>query len=175
MKGVNVAEVFCEVLSGLAVMFFVIPLLDIIGTSSISSIFPFMCKNLSATTIGGALVLAYILGLLMDAIGLAVGEWFLDSLLCKDYPSIEETAAFWKSVSSHVLGYRDTQWAYASAYRNLAILTVPGGLLWCWCVGNNYGWILGITALTGMIFIEVALLKSLSVLLRIYVAITKVS
>ena len=175
MKGLNVAEVFCEVLSGLAVIFFVIPLLDIIVTISICKTFAFICKNLSATTIGGALVLAYILGLLMDAIGLALGEWFLDSLLCRDSPSTEEAAAFWKSVSSHVLAYRDIQWAYASAYRNLAILSVPGGLLWCWYVGNNYGWILGIAVLLGVIFLEVVLLKSVAVLLKIYYGITKTS
>jgi len=173
MKGVNVAEVFCEVLSGLAIMFFVIPFLDIIGSSTVCNSFAFIGKNISATTIGGILILAYILGLVMDAIGLAVGEWFLDNLLCKDSPSKEETAALWKNVSSHVLEYRDTQWAYTSVYRNLFILTVPGGLLWCWYIWNKFGWFPGASVLIGVIFLELALLKSIKTLLKIYVVITK--
>jgi len=173
MKEISVAEVFCEVLSGLAIMFFVIPLLDVTGKSCIHQSFLFIGKNLSATTIGGALVFAYILGLLLDTIGLAIGEWFLDSWLCKDRPSKEETETFWKKVPAHVLGYRDTQWAYVSAYRNVAILAAPGGLLWCWSIGSKYGWIWAFVTLLGTLILEVALLKTIAVLLKIYFRITK--
>jgi len=169
MKGINITEVFCEILSGVAIMFYVIPFLDLIGVSYISQSFAFIAKNLSMPTIFGVLILAYIIGLVMDAIGLAVGECFLDSLLCKVAPTKGERAAFWKNVSSHVLGYHDTQWAYISAYRNLAILTVPGGLLWCWFMGNNYSWVPAIAVLLGVFILEFAFLKSIAVLLRIYV------
>ncbi len=172
MKEISVAEVFCEVLSGLAIMFSMIPLLDVIGKSCIHQSFTFIGKNLSATAIGGALVLAYILGLVMDTIGLAVGEWFLDRFLCKDPPSAEEIATFWKKVPAHVLGYRDTQWAYVSAYRNLAILALPAGILCCCSVGSNYGWIWALVPLVGMIILELALLKTIEVLLKIYYLIT---
>lgn len=173
MKGFNVAKVFCEVLSGLAIMFFVIPLLDLIGTRSICESFTFIWKNLSATTIGGTLILAYILGLVMDALGLAVGEWFLNGLLYKEEASENEKAEFWKNVSSHVLAYRDTQWTYTSAYRNLAILTVPGGVFWFLCVGKNYGWFSAIFVILGMIVMEVVFLKSIAELLKIYDRITR--
>ena len=166
MKEISVAEVFCEVLSGLAIMFFMIPLLDVIGNSCIHQSFTFIGKNLSATAIGGALVLSYILGLVMDTIGLAVGECFLDRRLCKDAPSGEEIAIFWKKVPKHVLGYRDTQWAYVSAYRNLAILAFPGGTLWCWAIGSSFGWIWALVPLVGVIILEVALLKTIAVLLK---------
>jgi len=173
MKEISVAEVFCEVLSGLAIMFFMIPLLDVIGKSCIHQSFTFIGKNLSATAIGGILVLAYILGLVMDTIGLAVGELFLDRWLCKDSPSAEEKATFWKKVPAHVLGYRDTQWAYVSAYRNLAILALPGGILWCWSIGSKYGCIWALGPLVGMIILELVLLKTIAVLLKIYCGITK--
>lgn len=175
MNETNITEIFCEVLSGLAIFFFLMPLFDVIGISSISSSLNFLVVNFNVTMVATLLFLSYIVGLVMDAIGLAVGELFLDRWLCKDSLTKEERAAFLKNVSSHVLGYRDTQWAYASAYRNLAILMIPGGLLWVWCIGSSYGWKFAAGVLLCIIILELSLLKSIAILLKLYVFITKSS
>ena len=172
MNNFNVAEVFCEVLSGFAIMFFIIPLFDVLGISNIFETFAFMWTNLTAAKLVAMLVLAYILGIIMDSIGLSIGEWFLDDIICKGYPTLKDRKIFWNTVPSHVLAYRDMQWAYFSTYRNLAILTLFSGALWCWCLGAHYGIIGFIVVLVSMVILEIAFWKSMKVLLRTYYDLT---
>jgi hypothetical protein len=76
-------------------------------------------------------------------------------------------------VTQHVLSYRDTQWAYFSCYRNLAVLGVPGGLLWLvliWRDGSPW-WALSFLA--GVAVGELVLFRSMKALLGGYYAITK--
>ena len=80
MRGINISEVFCEVLSGLAIMVSLIAILDVIGTSSIGNTVELFSSNFDVSTLGGLIFLAYVMGLLMDAVGLVIGDLFLDSL-----------------------------------------------------------------------------------------------
>ena len=89
MKGFNVAEIFCELLSGFAAIFLVIVLLDVFGTSCLRQSLTLIVSKGSATAIAGAVLVAYLVGLVVDAVGLAVGGWFLDSWLCQE-PSSDE-------------------------------------------------------------------------------------
>ena len=78
MRGINISEVFCEVLSGLAIMVSLIAILDVIGTSSIGNTVELFSSNFDVATLGGLIFLAYVMGLLMDAVGLVIGDLFLE-------------------------------------------------------------------------------------------------
>ncbi|MBC2705140.1 hypothetical protein [Desulfobacula sp.] len=173
MRGLDLNEALCELLGGFFILLSIIPILDINGTIAVKDTFIFLSKNLSLSLIGAVIILSYLLGLIMDVIGLGLGELFVDDFLCKDCPSFEETESFWRNVPEHVLKYRDKQWAYYSAYRNLAILIIPCSFLWgivffeklCW------QWVI---ILVFLFLIYWALKRTSSVLLKIYYNITKV-
>ncbi|MGO9119822.1 MAG: hypothetical protein ACLQPD_19695 [Desulfomonilaceae bacterium] len=190
MKGFNVAEIFCELLSGFAAIFLVIVLLDVFGTSCLRQSLTLIVSKGSATAIAGAVLVAYLVGLVVDAVGLAVGGWFLDSWLCQEpssdekekdgflvckesEPSPEEVARFWTKVPRHVLAYRDHQWAYVSAYRNLLILAVFIGFFLCWPLCRSLGCVGVLYSVLGTLVLELVLCKSVSLLLKLYYKITK--
>jgi|GEM_PF-3868576 len=205
MKGFNVAEVFCEVLGGLAAMVLVILLFDAFKISclrqSLTFIGTFTGNQLTANVIVAALLLAYIVGLVVDAFGLFFGDWRLDRWLCRDNlpteeeekkekqaarfwnyaywfcretaPNGIETARFWNNVPAHVLAYREQQWAYVSAYRNLIILAVPICGLACLSLGREYGYMGVLFPILFTLVLEFAFCKCVSALLKIYYGITK--
>jgi pimeloyl-ACP methyl ester carboxylesterase len=172
MAGLNLSQVFCEILSGFALSFSVLPMLDVLQICSFDQIISWI-GSLDGAIFVIALVLFYIMGLLIDAVGLAIGESFLDNLLNANPPSKEDRAAFWKNVPAHLLNYHDRQWTYYSAYRSLFILFIPGGISWIWMVwkkwGVHYGFLVGIF----FVIIEFALYRTLIALLNLYYDITK--
>lgn len=172
MKQINLTEVFCEVLSGVALIIVIIPLLDILDYSSLSNTWAYIECRTSLSNFGILIVFSYILGLLIDAIGLTFGEWFLDDLICNK-PTDFEMARFWQNVDSHVLSYRDTQWAYYSCYRNLFIIFFPGTVFWTISVWKTLGWHFGLPTLSIFIAFEWILYRSMKALLKIYYNIAK--
>ena len=176
MKGINVSEVFCEILSGFSILVCLIAFFDIAGISCIKQSIGVISTQMNATTFGAVIVASYLLGLLMDVVGMTADEYIVEPLLCKDLkpPTDSETNEFWKNVPLHVLSYRDTQWAYYSAYRNLSIIVVIGGFFWVWSFKNNYGWWQAIFLVIVLLLIEFALLKTMKALLKIYFQITKI-
>ncbi|MEW6667680.1 MAG: hypothetical protein AB1512_20925 [Thermodesulfobacteriota bacterium] len=173
MKDIGVAEVFCEILSGIVLAAVIVPFLVIRGVADIPSITAFMGKHMNAATLTMAIAACYFLGLIMDAVGLAVGERCLDSRVCKDAPSSEEMQLFWKAVPEHVLTYRDTQWAYYSMYRNLFLLLIPGSLLWCCVAWAHSGWLWGLLTLVASALLELCFWRTMKCLLELYYTITK--
>lgn len=148
----DIGEVFCELLSGLAIMFLALPLLDLFKISSLSQSLMFVGRHYGAAELAGALVLAYSLGLIMDAFGLAIGERWLYGLLEEappeenessptEYDTLpEERNAFYAKVLPHVLEHREYEYAYLLAYTNLIIVAVPAGGLWCAWAFIRCGW-----------------------------------
>lgn len=176
MKDINISEVFCEILSGFSILVCLVAVFDIVGTSCIKQSVALITKHINATTFVVALFASYLLGLLMDVLGMIADEYIMEPLLFRDLesPNESEIKNFWKNVPSHVLSYRDTQWAYYSAYRNLFIIVIIGGLFWVWSVINNYGWWQAIFLFISLLFIEFALFRTMKALLKIYFQITKI-
>ena len=173
MNKINLTEVFCEVMSGLALLITIIPLLDILKYSNLCDTISYISLNISLSNFGILIVVCYILGLLFDAIGLTIGELFLDNLVYKNLPSENEIKSFWQKITPHVLNYRDTQWAYYSCYRNLFIIFIPGTFLWTIVLWNSLHWYLGFLILIMFIILEFIFYFSMKVLLKIYYEITK--
>ena len=173
MQGLNLMVVFCEVLSGLVLISFVIPILDLAGISTVSTSFSYIVEETSAGAVVGAFFVAYMFGLVFDAFGLVLGEGFLNKCLAKDEPSDEERRAFYRKATPQLLRYRDRQWAYASAYRNMLILVPIGVGLWArpLLVSAGWPWLVGIVV--GAFFLWIVLLKSTRVVLMHYYDLTK--
>ena len=139
----DVGEVFCELLSGLAIMALVLPILDLWGESSLSQSLKFVGRHTNVATLGGGLVLAYSLGLIMDAVGIAVGEWLYPKLYKRmkvKEPLAGDRKTFYEKSLPHVLEHREYEYAYLLAYTNLAIIAVPSVILWCVWMGLRCGW-----------------------------------
>lgn len=172
MKELSLSDAFCEVLAGLAVLGACVPLLELSGLQSLAETWAFLVSRMSLTLLTGGLLVCYVAGIVIDAVGLSLGEWFLDARLARA-PASTKVEAFWKNVNEHVLGYRDAQWAYFSCYRNLAILAVPAAVLWTPLVWRHLspGWALGMWCIVAAM--ECMLVKSMKVLLELYYSITK--
>jgi hypothetical protein len=108
----------------------------------------------------------------MTAIGLAIGELFLDDLAQKGKePSTDKDRDFWHIVEPHVLQARNTNWEYYSVFRNLFILLIPAAVLWAWsmCQASNGLWALVVIIVA--IPIEYALFRAMRILMKVECAI----
>jgi hypothetical protein len=170
---INVREVFCEILSGLVVLLLVTAAVDLAGVMSIDVAWVAFTTNVSFGDVATVILICYLLGLIMDAVGVALGELFLDRLLVSDEPSKAERARFWETVPEHVITYRDVQWAYYSTYRNLFLLTIPTTILWS-IVFCEINWIFSMVILLVGVLLEFAFWRTMTALLNIYFELTRI-
>jgi hypothetical protein len=123
--------------------------------------------------LGAILVAAFLVGIMMDAVGLALDKLLFDRFVATGEPSEEDRAKFWKSVSAHVLTYREAQWTYYSCYRNLFILFVPGSFIWTKMVWTRAGRYWGIGTGCAFVVLEITFVVTMKALVNIYFKITK--
>ena len=174
MKELNLAETFCEILSGLSLLFLLVPLLDLIGVFSLDKSIGLFTGNLTVAGLGALLLVSFFVGTaVVDAVGFAIEQLAGRYLPSDPVVTDAEKSVFWKTASEHVLRYREHQWTYYSCYRNLFIMLLPGGICWAivvWCrFGRGYAaMVFGATAL-----LEVALYFSMTGVLKLYHQITK--
>lgn len=173
MQGINLAEVFCEMISGLSLLSLAVPIMLLRGDASFCGLASDIAELINAGSVALLLVVAYMIGLLVDALSLAIGEWFLDDLLCKKSAKAKDFKKFFANTPEHLLEYRDTQWAYFSTYRNLALLMIPSAGLWAWALGSHVGWVFSIVVIAVAILLEATFLKSARTLLSMYYSISK--
>ena len=137
MKELSIAEVFCEIVSGLSLVVIAFPLADLLDLSNLSDSWTFLIDKMDLSGLTIVLVISYLLGIIVDSIGLTIGEIFLDDLVFKEKPSTDQKSCFWNKAGDHVLKYRDSQWAYYSCYRNLFILSALAIILFGVCLFKN--------------------------------------
>jgi len=169
MNDFDIREILCEILGGLLLILIVVSVLHVFGVVDLKALLGGVASKLDAGTITSILFVSYVIGLLVDSIGLAVGEiWFDDKLLSPVDIPIPDTKKFWTTAPEHVVTYRDHQWMYYSAYRNVLILLVPGSLLFSIVIYQFLGprWALGVfVAIAGLMW---TLWRSAKCLLGIY-------
>lgn len=167
MKDLDLSQVFCEVVSGLAGMLILFGCLDVFNVQNVKSKLNWFAGDMSGTQATGLFVLAYLLGLIVDAFGL----WFdrlIDRWIGINEPTDESLKAFYKGASRHVFGYWKEQWVYFSCYRNLLMCLVPGGLLWAYIAYKYWCWGGALFALAFILLLGRVLWLSLKDLKRIY-------
>jgi hypothetical protein len=172
MKDLDITQVFCEVLTGLGFLLVVFPVLVTVGPYNFHEAI-FAIVRLSIAGLGAILVSAYLIGTIVDAVGMALDQLFLNKFIHSSEPSEDDRAKFWRSVSQHVLAYRDAQWTYYSCYRNLFILFIPGSILWTTFVWMQVGRSFGMLTAIGFILLEAAFFITMKSLVGIYSKITK--
>jgi hypothetical protein len=174
MKDLDLKDVFCEILSGLSVLCLLLSLMDLLGYLDLEASCRFLIDHLSLSSVTAILLASYLLGIIGDTVGLSLGEWKVDSVVCrKPTPNGKQRTAFWQKAPSHVLRYRDTQWAYYACYRNLFLLTPLNALLWGICLKSRIGLATAGLIFLGVLIIEVGLFFSMRVLLGLYYEITR--
>jgi cation transport ATPase len=171
MKDFNFTELFCEILSGLIAVIVFVLILDVAGYCDIEKYFCSLKIDLSFLTI--LLVVSYFVGLLIDAIGLSLGEWFLDNLVSKKAPQREKFRNFYKNANESLVKYRDTQWTYYSLYRNLLVLFFIGLPFYGIKIWKCIDWKFSVVSMLLIIGIMVALFASMKTLLKLYYEITE--
>jgi hypothetical protein len=139
VKDLDITQVFCEVLTGLGCLSVILSIFILIGSYSIKDIVVFAGAKLTIAGLGAISATAYIVGTMVDAVGLAVDSLCFDRLIYKEPPSEVERKHFWNTVSAHVLAYRETQWTYYSCYRNLFICSSQLESSGQWLSGKLWG------------------------------------
>jgi hypothetical protein len=173
MKETQLTEAFCEVLAGLALLLLAVPLLDISHVLPLETFFTAVLQNLRLATLGSILIVAYLMGAIFDAVGMATDELLLAHLLSVNPLTEAERKKFWCDVKEHVLRYRDCQWAWYSCYRNLLIILFPTAILWIWDIVLRSSMLWGAVAAMGFGLLGLAFVSTMKTLLKIYSQITK--
>lgn len=169
---VAITEIFCEVITGFALLFVLVGFLDWWGISSFEAGWDIVKEELDGVTLIALVVAAYLLGVIIDSAGLLFDE-YCGHLVATNTPSEEDVKNFWKTADAHVLAYRDGVWAYYFCYRNLFMLSVPAAISWGFALCNRgaYGWLIATILLIGGL--GFVMFVSMRVLLRLYYTITK--
>ena len=169
---VAITEIFCEIITGLALTLVILACLDWPGIITFEDVLETVKSSFGVTSLTTVLIAAYLLGVVLDAAGLVFDNVF-HKVICADEPSSEEVKNFWRTADAHVLAYRDNVWAYYFCYRNLLMLTIPAIICWfgsLWQRGLR-GWACSVAvALVGM---GIVLFFSMRTLLKLYYNITK--
>lgn len=170
----NLKEIFCELLSGLTLILLIIPVLHVLGAVPIFKIEKMVMESLDSTlVITLTLVCSFVLGIVMDSIGLALGSLFIDKLICPNEPKSSEYQRYWKTVTPELSAYREEQWAYYSCYRNMSIVLVPLIIFWSFVVFEQGNFLLVVPLIVGGTLTELALIKSMKILLELVYKITR--
>lgn len=166
----TITEIFCEILSGLAALGVAIGGLDWRGVVTLEQVRYNVAVGVNADSLLLIIGLAYIAGILIDAIGLVFDKYFIDYIA--KGPSREAIAKFYVSISSHMLAYRDNVWAYYFCYRNLLWLLVPGTAFWGLSLNKRYGADALVIVLLSGLAIGAILFIAVRELLKLYYEIT---
>jgi len=121
MNELNIKEIFCETLSGFIAFITCLLLLDFTKYFDLNIFL--ILFDVTLPNIIFIAIISYFIGLIIDAIGLSVGEIFLDNIFAtENTPTTIDYKIFNKKVTEHILKYRDDQWTYYSLYRNIFII-----------------------------------------------------
>jgi hypothetical protein len=173
MSGLNLKEMFCEILSGITLVFCILPILDLLGLVCLSHVFTFIGQRVTGTLVFVSICVFYLFGFLVDAVGFAMDYLILEKIYNIGSLKPDERTKFWKNVKEHVLKYRDTQWTFYSCYRNLFVLFIPGGFFWIWLICKVSQWYYGLILAIVVLFMEFFLFKTMKALVKLYNEITR--
>lgn len=171
---INPKEIFCELLSGLGMFAFLLPLVLLLDFTSCDKLVLYIKgigNDLAILTI--LITLCYVLGILMDSIGLTLGYMVIDKVLGGQEPTAIDYQNYWKNVTTELSEFREQQWTYYSCFRNLSIVIIPAALLWFVLMIKNDNTSLAWVILISSALVEFFLIRSMKILLGLYYQITK--
>lgn len=140
MQSLNLSELFCEVLSGFLAILLAIVLADLFHLFPLRQAASALLTNLELGPITLVLVCSYLAGLLVDALGLTLGEWKLDAWM-QTVSGNCNSRQYWQTAAAHAVTYREHQWAFYSMYRNILILLAIGVIPFVLVVSKYAGYV----------------------------------
>jgi hypothetical protein len=126
MKDLDLGALFCEVTSGLAAALVVLAVWDWLSPEHASRMVEWIWLNHSLGLLTTVLLLAYVLGLVVDAVGLLFDALVVANVKWFGLETTPAATAFRMKASAHVFSYWKEQWAYYSCYRNLLMALLVG-------------------------------------------------
>lgn len=168
MKEIDLAALFCEVLSGLAAGVVVLAYCDWAHPAATAGTVAWVLTRWSVMALTVVLLGAFLIGLVVDAFGLLFDELVVDRIKWFRAPAHEDAKKFWPVVSEHVLRYRNEQWTYYSSYRNLLMLLIVGLVPGIRAGAHYGGWWGAALGFVTAIALLAALACSMRVTLRVY-------
>jgi hypothetical protein len=171
MKDFDLAQVFCEVLSGLAGILLVVGALDATYLMPIGEVSKWLTTELTFTEVTGIFLIAYFIGLVVDAFGLLFDKAVIDRWEVVKTQDLSHLGPFYRHAPEHVFGYWKEQWTYFSCYRNLLMCLLPGTVVWSYVFWRHRGVASGIVVFVIACALALALWVSMRELMKIYWAI----
>jgi hypothetical protein len=176
VKELDLSQLFCEVLGGLAAILLLVGLLDLLGAIDLQAFLGSHADRLSLTALTGILILSYLAGIVVDAIGMAFDGLPVVEKHLMSVNSAGETEevrkknerSFVKSAPEHLFQYRKEQWAYYSCYRNLFILMPLGTTVWAWLAFKYELWQVALVVVAIGVLLTVVLWNTMKEMLDIY-------
>jgi hypothetical protein len=131
MKDIDIAALFCEVLSGLCALLIGLEILDISQSLPLSAAISKLAPSSVGSLVALVFVAAYVVGIVVDATGMAFDRWVEKSLRRKKWLGYagKMPPLFYAKAQAHQLAYWKENWTYFSCYRNLLMLCPAWALL----------------------------------------------
>lgn len=168
MKDLDLSQVFCEILGGLAGIFWALGALDLSGLYSVRDSWCWASKYASFSGLTAFLVFSYLIGIIVDAFGLVFDKVITDHWeLSKKHSGISRSE-FYKSAEAHLFSYWKEQWTYFSCYRNLFMVMIPGLITWPLLVNKYLGCFAASVTFILSVIVAVVLWLAMQTLLKLY-------
>lgn len=172
MKDLNLTEIFCEISSGLLLIGIFLPWTCEGNMNSISEIYRSCFANVTSSTIIVLLVFSYLLGLVVDALGLVADAWLFRHIF-QNSPTSAERRDFFSSAPAHILQYRDNQWAYYSLYRNIFLINVAGFVSIITFTRETWSFAEKLALFAIVAFLNLCFFRAMTSIVNLYFEITK--
>ena len=169
----DVAQIFCEILSGAMALIVALAALYLYNSGAALEAIKW-ATDMSIGKLSALVVAAYLLGLVVDAVGLLFDILVVDRWkMVADHDYTRLRSAFLAYAPSHVFAYWSDQWAYFSCYRNLLVLMIPGVPIFTVSAWASGGWRIGVVILLLCIGLLAALIAGSRSVLKYYLALEK--
>jgi len=167
----NLTDVFCELISGVAIMLTVVPILDLLRVLRVSDAWQALLGSPNLTTLTVVLGVSYMVGVIFDGIAMSSDTWLARWLKVPDVPH-EASTDFWRRVQPHVLSYRSETWAFYFCYRNLFLLLPVAAVAWSVWLLLHYSFCLAAFAFAALLGMAFLLSRGMREIYKLYNTIT---
>lgn len=125
----TISEVFCEIVSAFGFIAAFFPILLLLNLVSLSDVAEWI-TSFTGTKLVSITFVAYILGVLLNAVGLPADRLMERLGITGQYPGDSSSKKFYDEASSDLFNFRTNNWNHYYCFRNLLIFTPFGLGLW---------------------------------------------
>ncbi len=146
----TVSEIFCELVSSIGFIIAFFPVAMYANLVTLNKVTMWIA-SITATQLALVIFVAYLLGVLLNIIGLPADRLMRYIGISGQYPGESSSKLFFEKASSHLLNYRTNNWNHYYCFRNLFIFSTFGLALWAPIIFCENGWIAGVIFVVTMV------------------------